>query len=303
MGVAIPFPCENGARQQSRRCWSNASVNGATSESDRADPALPATEASAHRGRPVRRPEGDRQPLRTEDAGAVAGDAARPVMLCHRARNPLRSRPRRRAISSSNASVLCAGAEPESPHRIRPPGATLRQVRAPLHRSGRYDRPRGSPKLRVRPSFLQTTPARNPRTECCCQPVVCIIASIVAPAGDRSIARTRACLLLVRTDVCVGTSGFRSSLDRSVGIVAGGVLDRLRPTVFGTAAFLVFDREAVLRSDFGLLIGISCGYGAISPPPRPHHGFQAGGAGLLLREHQVRAQYRSPCARRPVLSG
>src|SRR6266702_6287520 len=48
------------------------------------------------------------------------------------------------------------------------------------------------------PSFslkrLRTTPARNPRTECCCQPVAFIIASIVAPAGDFSIAITPACL-------------------------------------------------------------------------------------------------------------
>src|SRR5215813_8253669 len=47
------------------------------------------------------------------------------------------------------------------------------------------------------PSFslrrLRTTPARNPRTECCCQPVAFIIASIDAPAGDFSIAITQAC--------------------------------------------------------------------------------------------------------------
>src|SRR5262249_44733386 len=41
---------------------------------------------------------------------------------------------------------------------------------------------------------LRTTPARKPRTECCCQPVAFIIASIVAPTGDLSIAITRACL-------------------------------------------------------------------------------------------------------------
>src|SRR6478672_2343783 len=50
------------------------------------------------------------------------------------------------------------------------------------------------------PSFslrrLRTTPARNPRTECCCQPVAFIIAAIVVPAGDRSIAMTRDCFEL-----------------------------------------------------------------------------------------------------------
>jgi hypothetical protein len=33
-------------------------------------------------------------------------------------------------------------------------------------------------------SFLRTTPARKPRTECCCQPVSFIIAAIVIPVGD-----------------------------------------------------------------------------------------------------------------------
>ena len=40
---------------------------------------------------------------------------------------------------------------------------------------------------------LRTTPARKPRTECCCQPVAFIIASIVAPVGDCSNAMTRDC--------------------------------------------------------------------------------------------------------------
>src|SRR5258708_14648011 len=40
---------------------------------------------------------------------------------------------------------------------------------------------------------LRTTPARKPRTECCCQPVACIMAAIVAPAGDCSMAMTRDC--------------------------------------------------------------------------------------------------------------
>jgi hypothetical protein len=43
-------------------------------------------------------------------------------------------------------------------------------------------------------SFLRTTPERKPRTECCCQPVACIIAAIVVPVGDSSMAITCACL-------------------------------------------------------------------------------------------------------------
>jgi hypothetical protein len=46
----------------------------------------------------------------------------------------------------------------------------------------------------VRPSFLRTTPAKKPRTECCCQPVEFMIAAIVVPFGWLSSAMTVACL-------------------------------------------------------------------------------------------------------------
>src|SRR5204862_316516 len=47
-------------------------------------------------------------------------------------------------------------------------------------------------------SFIRfrMTPARNPRTECFCQPVSLVIAAIVAPAGDRNIASTPPCFVL-----------------------------------------------------------------------------------------------------------
>src|SRR5260221_12620341 len=48
---------------------------------------------------------------------------------------------------------------------------------------------------RLSPSLLRTTPARKPRTECCCQSVAVMIAAIVAPAGVRSIAMMRACFV------------------------------------------------------------------------------------------------------------
>src|SRR5260370_35841742 len=51
---------------------------------------------------------------------------------------------------------------------------------------------------KLRPSFLRTTPARKPRTECCCQSVAVMIAAIVVPVGIRSIAMMRACLVLGR---------------------------------------------------------------------------------------------------------
>jgi hypothetical protein len=35
----------------------------------------------------------------------------------------------------------------------------------------------------VSPSFLRTTPAKKPRTECCCHPVAFMIAAMVPPLG------------------------------------------------------------------------------------------------------------------------
>src|SRR6266436_373792 len=53
-------------------------------------------------------------------------------------------------------------------------------------------------KTRVRPSFLRTAPAKNPRTECCCHPVSFMIAAIVAPCGRLSSAIMLACLVSAR---------------------------------------------------------------------------------------------------------
>jgi hypothetical protein len=44
-----------------------------------------------------------------------------------------------------------------------------------------------------RPSFLRTTPAKKPRTECCCQPVAFMMATMVAPCRPCSMAITAAC--------------------------------------------------------------------------------------------------------------
>src|SRR2546429_9733795 len=43
-------------------------------------------------------------------------------------------------------------------------------------------------------SFFLTTPAKKPRTECCCQSVAFMIASIVVPLGWRSRPSTVSCL-------------------------------------------------------------------------------------------------------------
>jgi hypothetical protein len=46
--------------------------------------------------------------------------------------------------------------------------------------------------LQRQPSFLRTTPARKPRTECACQPVAFMMAAMVVPCGRLSAASTAA---------------------------------------------------------------------------------------------------------------
>src|SRR6478672_128788 len=56
---------------------------------------------------------------------------------------------------------------------------------------------RSSPSLsetRFSLSFFLTTPAKKPRTECCCQSVASMMAAIVVPFGCRSSLSTASCL-------------------------------------------------------------------------------------------------------------
>src|ERR1700704_4091259 len=52
----------------------------------------------------------------------------------------------------------------------------------------------------AKPSFLRTTPAKKPRTECCCHPVAFMIAAIVVPLGCLSRSRTFSCLVPPRVE-------------------------------------------------------------------------------------------------------
>jgi hypothetical protein len=52
----------------------------------------------------------------------------------------------------------------------------------------------------VKPSFPRTTPAKKPRTECCCQPVAFMMAAIVAPLGCLSRVRITSCLVPPRLE-------------------------------------------------------------------------------------------------------
>src|SRR5947209_20532837 len=48
------------------------------------------------------------------------------------------------------------------------------------------------------PSFLRTTAARKPRTECGCQPVECMIVAIVAPLDRLNSPSASACFEFAR---------------------------------------------------------------------------------------------------------
>src|SRR5262249_53622883 len=93
------------------------------------------------------------------------------------------------------------------------------------------------------PSFslrrLRTTPARNPRTECCCQPVAFIMAAIVAPAGDCSMAMTRDCFEF-GSALCGGRGGLTIASDDGFAAVVSVCAGR------GNRFFADFDIE-ILR--------------------------------------------------------
>src|ERR1700730_9326501 len=104
---------------------------------------------------------------------------------------------------------------------------------------------------RWRSSFFLTTPAKKPRTECCCQSVAFMIAAIVAPLGSCNIFSTVDCL----DDEDVG--------DFDDAVFEAGAVD---PTVgFGRGGTLVLvvrfaardDLRAVFADfDFDLLVAI-----------------------------------------------
>jgi hypothetical protein len=91
---------------------------------------------------------------------------------------------------------------------------------------------------------LRTTPARKPRTECCCQSVAVTIDAIVAPVDDRSIETMWACLVAGRAAV-LGDAG----ADRGRGL--------------GLLVFRVDERVAAFVFDLGLVMGSSEVYATV----------------------------------------
>src|SRR6266481_4092379 len=104
----------------------------------------------------------------------------------------------------------------------------------------RYTRPLSvCSETRFKPSFLRTTPARKPRTECCCHSVAAVMAAIVAPAGVRSIARMRACLVSARVEVFGDECADR---ERGLDLLVVRAAER------GAALDLDFDLDFVMGS-------------------------------------------------------
>src|SRR4029079_15749184 len=66
----------------------------------------------------------------------------------------------------------------------------------------------------AKPNFLRTTPAKKPRTECCCHPVTFMIAAIVVPLACLSRPRTVSCLVRPRAKPEVTFPGFAGFFPR-----------------------------------------------------------------------------------------
>src|SRR5467141_1503476 len=94
---------------------------------------------------------------------------------------------------------------------------------------------------RLRSSFFLTTPAKKPRTECCCQPVAFMIAAIVVPFGSYSIFSTADCL---EDEGDFDAAAFEAAaLDAAVGFGRAG-------TLLLTGRFTVRDDLSAVVADF-----------------------------------------------------
>src|SRR5262249_48172959 len=105
------------------------------------------------------------------------------------------------------------------------------------------------------------TPARKPRTECDCQPVVFVSAAMVAPPGERSMPIAADCFVPDRT---AATRLPLCPTFLSFGRLLNDAADRAAVCFF--ALFIIGD-----------LLRISCSLRAA--PPKPRRSSYAGGAG------------------------
>src|SRR5258705_11569854 len=89
--------------------------------------------------------------------------------------------------------------------------------------------------VRLSLSFFLTTPAKNPRTECCCQSVAFMIAAIVVPFGRCSSFSTTDCLDVDEADD-FENAAFEAGFDAVVS--------------FGRAVALLLAVRFAARDDF-----------------------------------------------------
>ena len=133
---------------------------------------------------------------------------------------------------------------------------------------------------------MRTMPARNPRTECCCQSVAVTRDAIVTPAGVFSIAMMRTCLVL---DCAAGfdDAGAGRLRDAGLPVFRGGCAGRsLRPR-FGLG-------HEILRGKCGV------NRRTTSAPPGQNHPAGRGPEARLSRPKSP--QQRSDQARKPANS-
>src|SRR6202171_6293539 len=96
---------------------------------------------------------------------------------------------------------------------------------------------------RLRSSFFLTTPAKKPRTECCCQSVAFMIAAIVVPFGSYSIFSTADCF----DDE--GAGDFDVAAFETAALVAAVGFDRIG-TLLLAGCFTVRDDWRAVFADF-----------------------------------------------------
>src|SRR4051812_37885879 len=116
--------------------------------------------------------------------------------------------------------------------------------------------------VRDKPSFLRTTPAKKPRTECCCHPVAFMIAAIVIPLVCLSSPRTVSCLVPPRVESEATLPFLACFFARLAG-----------------ATFVWLD---VLRSDMSQILSVATAHAPSLP--KPHSGAVASGAGSKTRQ-------------------
>src|SRR6185369_13885395 len=114
----------------------------------------------------------------------------------------------------------------------------------------------------AKPNFLRTTPAKKPRTECCCHPVTFMIAAIVVPLACLSRPRTVSCLVRPRVEP-----------EATLTLLAG---------FFARLGDAPFSLLAVLRCDIFEILSLATAHAP--SPPKPHSGAIASGAGSETRQ-------------------